>query len=284
MRTWRLRSYFISFIVLLGGLQAWGQLTAGSVIGAVTDSSGAKVQGATITLSNSSAGVDFNTVSSSEGLFTFPVVPVGHYEFSATATGFKRATGPVEVELNSNRSLNIILTVGSAAETVQVTAAEAPVETTSTQISDTFSGREVLELPSASVNVNNLALLTPNTVDINTTGLNRAQVLQKVSSPVGGAVASVGGNRARTNSFILDGVDNNDPIETGPQSTVIQDAVQEFSIVKNNFDAEFGQFAGGQFNIVTKTGTNSIHGSGFWYGQNRHLNASDFGAQTLIEQ
>ena len=101
---------------------------------------------------------------------------------------------------------------------------------------------------------------------------------------MGGAVASVGGNRARTNSFILDGVDNNDPIETGPQSVVIQDAVQEFSVVKNNFNAEFGQFAGGQFNIVTKTGANSIHGSAFWYGQNRHLNASDFGAQTLIQQ
>lgn len=284
MRTWNMKSCFISFIILLYGIQAWGQLTAGSVVGTVTDSSGAKVQDVTVILANSDTGVDLNTVTSSQGLFTFPVVPVGHYEFSATAKGFKKAEGSVEVGLNSNSSLNITLTVGSASETVQVTAAQAPVETTSTQISDTFSRRQILDLPSASANVNNLALLTPNTVDINTTGLNRAQVLQKVSSPVGGSVASVGGNRARTNSFILDGVDNNDPIETGPQSIVIQDAVQEFGIVKNNFNAEFGQFAGGQFNIVTKTGTNSIHGSAFWYGQNRHLNATDFGAQTLIQQ
>jgi len=284
MRTWKMKSCVISFIILLCGTQAWGQLTAGSIVGTVTDPTGAQVQDATVTITNSSTGIGYSTVTSSQGLFTFPVVPVGLYEFAANAKGFKRANGTLDVELNSTRTLNIQLAVGSASETVQVTAAEAPVETTSTQISDTFSRRQVLDLPLASVNVNNLALLTPNTVDINTTGLNRAQVLQKVSSPVGGAVASVGGNRARTNSFILDGVDNNDPIETGPQSVVIQDAVQEFSVVKNNFNAEFGQFAGGQFNIVTKTGTNSIHGSAFWYGQNRHLNASDFGAQTLIQQ
>ena len=283
MRTWKMQ-WFIAFLILLCGTPLWAQLTAGSVVGTVTDPSGAKVAGANVTITNTSTGVAYSTVTSSQGIFTFPVLPVGLYEFTTDAKGFKKANGSLEVDLNASRTLNIALMVGSTSETVQVTAAQTPVETTSTQISDTFSRRQVLDLPLASVNVNNLALLTPNTVDINTTGLNRAQVLQKVSSPVGGAVASVGGTRARNNSFILDGVDNNDPIETGPQSGAIQDAVQEFSVVKNNFDAEFGQFAGGQFNIITKTGTNLIHGSAFWYGQNRHLNASDFGAQTLIQQ
>jgi len=283
MRAWKI-GWFIAFLIVMSGMSLWGQLTAGSVVGTVVDPMGAKVQDATVTITNASTGISYSTVTSSEGLFTFPVVPVGPYEFTANAKGFKKATGSLDIALNSSRTLNIALTIGSPSETVQVSATGTLVETTSTQISDTFSRRPVLDLPLASVNVNDLALLTPNTVDINTTGLNRAQVLQKVSSPVGGAVASVGGNRARNNSFILDGVDNNDPIETGPQSVVIQDAVQEFSVVKNNFDAEFGQFAGGQFNIVTKTGTNSLHGSAFWYGQNRHLNASDFGAQTLIRQ
>src|SRR5581483_1765679 len=194
------------------------------------------------------------------------------------------ATGELAVELNTTRTLNVRMNVGAASETITVSEAGAPVETNSTQVSETFSRREVLDVPIASVNVNNLALLTPNTVDINTTGLNRAQVLQKVSSPVGGAVASVGGSRARNNSFIVDGVDNNDPLQTGPQGQVIQDAVQQFSVVKNSFDAEFGEFSGGQFNIVTRTGTNSLHGSGFWYVQNRNLNARDFTTQNLIRQ
>src|SRR6266850_2574367 len=260
------------------------QLTAGSVVGTMKDPSGAVVPGAQISIKHTNTGTQTSTVASDQGIFSFPVVPIGSYEFTASAPGFATATGAFTVELNTVRTLNVQFKVGTGAETVQVTDAAAPIETASSQLSGTFSRREVLDIPAASVNVNNLALLTPHTVDINTTGLNRAQVLQKVSSPVGGAIASVGGSRARNNSFIVDGVDNNDPIQTGPQGTVIQDAVQEFTVVKNNFDAEFGQFSGGQFNIVTRTGTNQYHGNAYWYTQNRHLNASDFGAQTLIDQ
>src|SRR5947208_8251769 len=138
MRTWKMKSCVISFIILLCGTQAWGQLTAGSIVGTVTDPTGAQVQDATVTITNSSTGIGYSTVTSSQGLFTFPVVPVGLYEFAANAKGFKRANGTLDVELNSTRTLNIHLAVGSASETVQVTAAEAPVETTSTKISDTF--------------------------------------------------------------------------------------------------------------------------------------------------
>src|SRR5581483_11694218 len=281
MRSLRL-TCLAAFLLLTSHLYA--QLTAGAVIGSVTDPSGAVVAGARITLTEKSTGTSLSAVSTGQGVFSFPVVPVGTYAFSAAAAGFKTATGELAVELNTTRTLNVRMNVGAASETITVSEAGAPVETNSTQVSETFSRREVLDVPIASVNVNNLALLTPNTVDINTTGLNRAQVLQKVSSPVGGAVASVGGSRARNNSFIVDGVDNNDPLQTGPQGQVIQDAVQQFSVVKNSFDAEFGEFSGGQFNIVTRTGTNSLHGSGFWYVQNRNLNASDFTTQNLIRQ
>jgi hypothetical protein len=273
----------IVLIVILA-LPAGAQLTAGSVVGSVRDTTGAFIPQAQIAITHTSTGATLTTVSSGQGIFTFPVVPVGSYEFKATASGFKNLTGTFDVELNATRTLNVTLQVGAASETINITEAGSLVETNSTQVAKSFSRREVLDVPMASVNVNNLALLTPNTVDITTTGLNRAQVLQKVSSPVGGSVASVGGSRARNNSFIVDGVDNNDPIQTGPQGTVIQDAVQEFSIVKNSFDAEFGQFSGGQFNIVTRTGTNVIHGNAFWYGQNRHLNASDLPTQNLIRQ
>jgi len=260
------------------------QLTGGTVVGNVKDPTGALVPDSQITIKNSSNGTELNTVSSKEGIFTFGAVPVGQYDFTATAKGFRTATGNFMVVLNTVRTVNVVLQVGESTQRVEVTDAGAPVETTSSQLTDSFARQEILDLPTATISVNDLAPLTPNTVDINPTGLNRAQVLQKVSFPVGGAVGSVGGNRARNNTFIVDGVDNNDPIQTGPQGQVIQDAVQEFSITKNNFDAEYGQFSGGLFNIVTRTGTNNVHGSAFWYTQNRHLNATDFGVQQQIQQ
>jgi hypothetical protein len=271
-------------VVCLFSQAAFAQLTGGTVVGNVKDPSGALVPDAQVTITSPVNGAQLNTISSKEGIFTFGAVPVGVYQFTATAKGFRTATGNFTVELNTVRTVNIVLQVGESTQMVQVTDAGAPVETTSSQITGTFARQEILDLPSATINVNDLGLLTPNTVDINPTGLNRAQVLQKVSFPVGGAIGAVGGNRARSNSFIVDGVDNNDPIQTGPQGQVIQDAVQEFSITKNNFDAEYGEFSGGLFNIVTRSGTNNYHGSAFWYTQNRHLNASDFGVQQQIQQ
>jgi Carboxypeptidase regulatory-like domain len=281
------RTWGWGLLTLLGVLfavNALAQLTGGSVVGSVKDPSGSLVPQAQITFKNADTGATYATSSSAEGLFNLGAVPVGAYDFSVTAKGFKTVTGKLTVELNTVRTLNIQLQVGEASETILVTEAGAAAETASTQLTGVFSRREVVDLPLASISVNDLGLLRPNVADINTTGLNRAQVLQKVSFPVGGAIGGVGGNRARNNSFFVDGVDNNNPIETGPQGVVIQDAVQEFTVVKNNFDAEFGQFSGGLFNIVTKTGTNQYHGNAFWYAQNRHLNASDFGVQQQIQQ
>src|SRR5262249_43266559 len=268
----------------LFALNAAAQLTGGSVVGSVKDPTGALVPGAQITFKNASTGATYTTSSSAEGLFNLGAVPVGAYDFGVTARGFKTATGKFTVELNTVGTLNIQLQLGEASETILVTEAGAAVEIASTQLTGMFSRREVVDLPLASISVNDLGLLRPNVVDINTTGLNRAQVLQKVSFPVGGAIGGGGGNRARNNSFFVDGVDNNNPLETGPPGGVIPDAVQGFAVVKNSFDAEFGQSSGGLFNIVTKTGTNQYHGNAFWYVQNRHLNASDFGVQQQIQQ
>ncbi len=276
---------FISILFLGGvlhGSPASAQQTAGSVVGVARDPSLAVLPGVTIVIRNTETGLEQQTVTNDVGSFNLPVVPPGRYSFSAELSGFKTATGEFMVELNRRTNLNIVLELGQASETIQVTAA-TPVETTDTQVGDTFETRLIIDLPSPNQDVNSLALLSPNVVDINTTGLTRGQLLSQVSSPVGGAVGSVGGSRARNNSFNVDGVDNNDPIATGPQGNVIQDAVAEFTILKSNFNAEFGQATGGQFNIVTKSGTNDYAGNIFWYHQNRHLNSADFLTETAIE-
>jgi TonB dependent receptor/Carboxypeptidase regulatory-like domain len=261
---------------------ASAQVTAGSIVGTVRDATGAVVPGVRVSLRHKGTGTTYETHTNAQGVLTFPVVAVGDYSFEAELPGFKIASGDVAVQLNTRANLSIVLELGAASETVQVVGAQTIVETSSSQIAETFGTREVVDLPNPSGNVNSLALLAPNTVDINTTGLTQGQLLNRVSSPVGGSVASVGGSRARNNSFTVDGVDNNDPIGTGPQSAVIQDAVQEFSLLKNSFNAEYGQSTGGQFNIVTKTGTNDVHGSAFWYHQDRSLNATDNLTQAAI--
>ncbi len=258
------------------------QGTAGSVVGVVKDATDAVLPGAVVTIRHVDTATTYETVTNAQGALSFPVVSVGEYNFTAQLTGFKTATGRLTVELNTRSNLAVVLEIGAASETVQVVGAQTAVETTSAQIAETFGAREVVDLPVPSGNVNTLALLAPNTVDINTTGLTQGQLLNRVSSPVGGSVGGIGGNRARNNSFTVDGVDNNDPIGTGPQSAVIQDAVREFTVLRNSFNAEFGQSTGGQFNIVTKTGTNELHGNAFWYHQNRGLNATDILTQRAI--
>lgn len=282
MKSWKFSMGVLLAGMLLASVPLHAQLTAGSVVGTVADQSKAVVPGAAVAITDTATGVTYNTVTNAAGLFTFPVVPAGQYRFTAGAKGFRTATGAFQVELNVRSSISIVLQVGEVSQTVQVTGVAAPVETTSTQITETFTPQQVVNLPIASVNVNNLALLTPGTVDINTTGFTRGQLLQQVSTVVGGSVGAIGGSRARNNNFVMDGVDDNDPINTGPQALVIEDAVQQFSLTKNNFDAEFGQFSGGLFNVVTKTGTNQVHGDVFWYAQNRHLNASDALTQAAI--
>lgn len=275
MRKSRIEMCIILVALLLFAIPAFGQLTAGSVAGSVFDSSGAAMASATIVLKAVDTGATLTTTSNDAGNFIFPVVPSGEYTFTADAKGFKTSVGNLQVQLNVRASLKITMQLGEVSQKVEVSDAVANVETTSTQITATFSQDEVLNLPIASVDVNRLALLSPAVADINTVGLTRGQSLQQVSTVAAGSVGAIGGARARNNNFVIDGVDDNDPINTGPQALVIQDAVKEFSLIKNNFDAEYGQFAGGLFNITTKTGTNQFHGSAYLYNQNRHYNATD---------
>ena len=262
-------------LVMLSGVPARAQLTAGSVVGTVMDPSGAALAGANVTVKNNATGVSSSSVTNEAGIFGFPTLPVGAYAFEATRAGFQTSVGSFQIALNVQTSFSITLRLGTMSEKVDVTSEAPPVETTSTQITSTFSTSQVSNLPVASLDVNKLALLAPAVADLNTVGLTRGQLLQQVSTVAGGSVGSIGGSRARNNNFVLDGVDDNDPIASGPQSLVIQDAVQEFSLTKNNFDAEFGQFSGGLFNIITKSGSNELHGNAFEYFQNRNLNATD---------
>lgn len=236
-----------------------GQVTGGAVTGTVLDPNGANVEGANVVLKDKARGKDFTAKTTSAGSYAFPNVPTGKYTITVTATGFAEATGEVEVNLNQTATANVNLTVAGATAVVSVTAdTTSIVQTDTSQVGATFKEQQFLNLP-VNGNPNNLALLAPNVT----------------SPPIGvsGEGAITGGLRQRANSFTIDGVDNNDVGVSGSVRGVIQDSVSEFSFLQNNFNAEFASGGAGAFNTITKSGTNSFHGSVFTYIQSQKLNA-----------
>ncbi|HYE72697.1 MAG TPA: TonB-dependent receptor, partial [Blastocatellia bacterium] len=241
-------------------ISALGQVTGGRVSGTITDSTGAVISGAAVKLESFSTGQTLTTQTSSAGAYAFPNVPVGTYMMSVESNGFQGIKREVKVVLNQESTSDIALQVNGVSGTVDINAAsEALLQTDSSQLGQSYDGTILGSMPFFG-NRHAAALLSPNIVE--------------QSAGIQGVGGAVGGTRPRGNTFNLDGIDNNDPSITGPSTKVIPDAVQEFTLLNNNFNAEFGAGAGGQFNTITKSGTNQYHGSGFFYLQNEILNAA----------
>lgn len=252
---------------------AFAQRQDGSITGEVRDPSGAAVGDANVSATNANTGVVRSTVSSSTGSFSLPNMQVGTYTLKIEAPGFATYTRP-NVEVNAARVTEVIasLTVGGASEIVEVQGGADVVQLDSSQLSKTFETRAVSDLPAvagANASVMNLATYMPNT----TTQLGG-------TSGTGG---SIGGLRGRQNGFTIDGAYDKDPSTSVAIQPVIGEAVAEFTLTTNHFSAEYGSAGGGQFNIVTKSGTNSLHGSAFLFSMNRHLNAADNQEKNLIK-
>jgi outer membrane receptor protein involved in Fe transport len=235
------------------------QVTGGAVTGTVLDPDGSAVVGATVSLKDKSRGLDFTAQTTGAGSYQFTNVPTGTYTITVTATGFTESTGQVLVSLNQTVTANVSLTITASTAVVNVTSGiENIVQTDTSQVGTTFQLRQFQDLPVAQ-NPNNLALLAPNVT----------------SPPIGvsGEGAITGGLRQRSNSFSIDGVDNNDVGVSGSVRGVIPDTVSEFSFLQNNFNAEFSSGGAGLFNTITKSGTNTFHGSVFGYFDRERFNA-----------
>jgi len=253
-----------AFVAVMFSISASAQRLDGTLRGTVKDPSGAVVSGVEVTVTNQATGVKQNMQTTSTGEYVFPHLLVGTYTVELKARGFSNySRKDVEVLPNQVVAADARLTVGAEGTIVEVTSGSEVVQTTTAQISHDFGARAVTDLPSPGLGGGalNLALLAPNTT---TQG---AGVL--------GEGGSIGGARPRLNSFSIDGVDDNRVDVTGHTSEVILEAVADFNLVTNMFSAELGHSAGGQFNIVTKSGTNNWHGSFWEYNNNRNFNAMD---------
>lgn len=249
---------------LLLSATASAQRLDGTLRGTVQDPAKAVIAGANVNITNQVTGVKESTKTTSTGEYVFPNLLVGTYTVEIDSPGFaKHARKDIEVLPNQVITADAKLAVGPTTSIVEVTGGAEAVQTTTSQLSNDFGARAVSDLPSPGLGGGplNLALLAPNTT---TQG---AGVL--------GEGGSIGGARPRLNSFNIDGVDDNRVDVTGHTSEVIPEAVSDFNLVTNMFSAEMGHSAGGQFNIVTKSGTNNWHGSAWEFNNNRDFNAMD---------
>ncbi|HEV7217420.1 MAG TPA: carboxypeptidase-like regulatory domain-containing protein, partial [Terriglobales bacterium] len=254
-------------VFALLAIPTFAQTIDGSLTGTVYDPSGAAVNGATVTVTNVATGQIETDTTKTLGDYRFNDLPVGTYNVTASSPNFKTTTlTNIPVELNKVGTANVKLEVGSSATTVEVSGVAPPVDTSSAQLQSTYDSRfsQDLGITSAGANgagVLNLSLLSPGVTNSSAMGL--------------GVGPSVGGQRPRDNNFTVEGVDNNNKSVTGALITVPNDAVQNFTLLENQFNAEFGHSSGGQFNTTIMSGTNGFHGSVYEYFRNRNLNAVD---------
>jgi Carboxypeptidase regulatory-like domain/TonB dependent receptor len=244
----------------------YAQRTTGTLRGQLLDPAGSVVANARVTATNNATGVSQTIQTTSAGTYDFPSILPGTYTVTVEVPGFKKLVkSNVPVLADQDNVADARLEIGGVTETIEVSSGAVQVQTTDSSLNNDFDAKDVGSLPQAAGTLNgsplNLAVLAPNVV---------AQ-----PGGVTGIGGSVGGTRPRDNNFVVDGVDDNNLGVTGNNSTVIPDAVGEFALKTNQFSAEYGHSAGGQFILVTKTGTNNWHGSGEWYAQNKNFNSID---------
>jgi len=244
---------------------AQSQSNAADLQGFVRDPQGAVVQNATVTARNPATNTSRTAMTNDEGFYQIVNLPPGDYELTVEAANFKRAVLPtVKLTVGQRADLDIPLELGQISDTVTVTSANTEVvETSRTAVATTIDQQRIENLPINERNYLSFALTT-------------STVSRDNGRPIGPAPTSglnFGGQRGRSNLIQVDGADNTDNSVNASRSTVSQEAVQEFQVVSNSYAAEFGRSAGGVVNVVTKSGTNDVHGNVFGFLRNRRFQA-----------
>jgi hypothetical protein len=268
----------ISVIGLAGSVTAQTRDTA-AMFGTVTDSQGALIPGATVTLTSASTQQLRSTKTSESGGYLFSLLPVGAYSISVEQAGFKRYERKgVVVQANENVNVSMSLEIGDVQSTVVVDAQASQVETRSATLKETVDSRRVVELPLNGRNAADLSLLATGVVSgvTNNTG---DTAFADPYHPRGQKQLTVDGSRNNNLRYTLDGGEHMDSLRNFNLPFPFPDALQEFSVQTSNMSPEHGISSAGAVNVVTKSGTNQIHGDLFWFVRNTALNATNFFSQ-----
>ena len=265
-----MRIQVASLFVLFGlvGPSLVAQSHLATLRGALVDSAGAPIPATTVRVVNESTGEErASTTGSTDGRFTVSALPPGDYRVEVDKPGFAKHTSRVELQVNQERWLDIALTVGPVAERLDVSTSFEPLQRESAALGTVIESRQIAGLPLDGRNFLELSLLAPGT----------APAPQGSASSLRGDFAlAVNGGREDAQGFLLDGVSNVDPKLNTSGVRLPVDAIREFEILTNGYDASFGRNAGGQINVVTQSGTNTLHGSLYGFFRTRALDARNF--------
>jgi hypothetical protein len=268
------RFVFLLVLALLVSQLVFADVTS-SVTGLVTDPSGATLSNATVILKSSETGLERRVQTNDAGTYEFLAVPVGeNYSIRVEAVGFKGSvqTG-IKLEVNQKYRADFHLAVGAVNETVEVSGAGTQVDTTNTQIGDVIGDKKMTTLPLNGRSYLDLLGLQAGVVPVASGG---AVNDRKVSGNLDAGQVSVNGQRESANSFLVNGGDVEESVDNGASIVPTLDSIAEFRLLTNSFNAEYGRFSGGIVNVVTKSGTNEIHGSVYEFLRNEKLDARSY--------
>jgi len=253
---------------------ASAQEITGSIVGTVADSSGAAVAGAKVTIKNLHKNVVLRTVTTEpNGRYLAAYLPVGRYEVVSEAPNFKKSVySNIVLNVADKLTINLSLEVGSVTETVSVEANPLQVELQSVTAGGLINGTQVRELALNGRNWEQLVTLTPGVSD----GGNSDTLYVGAFAPQGTNLVtfSMNGGRREQNNYMIDGADN---VDRGSNLTLLSfpsvDSIAEFRVIRGQYDPEYGRAASGQVNVITRSGTNMLHGSAYEFWRNDMLNA-----------
>lgn len=273
-----LRSCGILLGVLFGFVwPALAQSDTARLTGVVTDTSGSVIAGATVTATETATNAKLETTTNADGVYVFPVLKAGTYLIEFSAPNFKKLARPeVVLRVNQVLSLNAELEPGNITDVVEVTAGAPLVETASSSVGQTITGRQIVDLPINGRNFTQLATLTPG-VTRGTPGSNadgsggNAETFRQ--GDTGSAALSVNGLREQNNNFTLDGIDNNESIVNSIVFFPPIEAIEEFRVITSVAPAEFGRGGGAIVSATIRSGSNDFHGSAFEFFRNSAMDA-----------
>jgi hypothetical protein len=264
----------LALVLLAGAPPLLAQGGRASISGTITDSSGAVVQDATITAVNSDTGFSVTARSNELGAYVLPLLPVGTYNLMVKREGFRAETrSGITLTADQAATVSVALSVGAVTEEVKVTADAEMINTVNAALGQVIQERSIVELPLNGRNPASLVLLTPGMVDVLQTGGGVHQSYTTFPTEEG---ASANGGRQGSTLYVLDGAINMDNYHLLAAPFPNADATQEFRVLGNNFEAQYGFAPGAVVSIVTKSGTNNFHGNAFEFLRNGKLNARDF--------
>jgi hypothetical protein len=265
-------------LIVAGIVSAQESVSYATISGRVTDPSGALVEGAQVSARQTETNLTSTGSTDGEGRFRFPYLKVGAYEVRIQKQGFAVATRMLTLSAGSAFELPVSLSIAAADTSVTVSGEATVIETARTQVAGTVSHVEIDEVPLNGRNFLDLALLLPGVSPTNTA----SNQLFAETSAVPGQGISVGSQRNFSNSFIVDGLSNNDDAAGLTGAFYGVDSIQEFQVVTSGGQAEFGRALGGYLNVITRSGTNALHGDLYGYFRNQRLNADNALSNTAL--